>query len=250
MKVTRSSGYLSEIFLSYQGEGLLLGQRHLFVRFAGCNLRCRYCDTPESLTRGPQYRVTFPDGRETLAPNPLSAARLSEIVEEFLSGSASVDALALTGGEPLVQSGFLREWLRASKPDVPCLLETAGVLWSALERVVELLDVISMDIKLPSNSGEGPFWEEHETFLRLARKRRVYVKIPVDGTTSREEFFQAAALVARVDPSIPVFLQPISDPMGKAAAGAPYLDEFHAVARKLLADVRVTPQVHKLVGWR
>ena len=44
-------GYLSEIFVSFQGEGAHVGYRHLFVRLAGCNLRCRYCDTPDSRER-------------------------------------------------------------------------------------------------------------------------------------------------------------------------------------------------------
>ena len=37
---------IAEIFRSIQGEGRLTGTESVFVRTSGCNLRCRYCDTP------------------------------------------------------------------------------------------------------------------------------------------------------------------------------------------------------------
>ena len=48
---------VSEVFASYQGEGIYMGQPQIFVRFAGCNLRCDYCDTPKNqvLEENQQY---------------------------------------------------------------------------------------------------------------------------------------------------------------------------------------------------
>ena len=66
-------GYLSEIFVSFQGEGLYAGRRHLFLRLSGCHLRCRYCDTPGSLERTPSFRV-YSDGTSVLeGANPVTA---------------------------------------------------------------------------------------------------------------------------------------------------------------------------------
>ena len=67
------SGYLSEVFVSFQGEGAHIGRRHLFVRLAGCNLRCSYCDTPDSLERTTAYTVYASGGVPTRHANPVSA---------------------------------------------------------------------------------------------------------------------------------------------------------------------------------
>ncbi len=60
----------SEIFVSFQGEGLHAGRRQVFVRLAGCPLRCRWCDTPESLVPVPSCRIVDADGGR-VRPNPL-----------------------------------------------------------------------------------------------------------------------------------------------------------------------------------
>ena len=72
----QSAGYVSEIFVSFQGEGLYAGRRQLFLRMGGCHLRCRYCDTPDSLERTPHYRAsaTGPSGNEA---NPVEPDRLA-----------------------------------------------------------------------------------------------------------------------------------------------------------------------------
>lgn len=235
--------------MSFQGEGAHVGRRHLFVRLAGCNLRCRYCDTPDSLERKAGYTVYSHGGEET-RPNPVSAADVAPLVMGILDREAPIDAVALTGGEPLTQSEFLAELLRTGRFPVPVLLETNGVLPQRLRDVLPMVDIISMDIKPPSNTGEGAFWEEHATFLDLSRGKDLYVKLLVDEMTTEEDIVRATALVASIQPLVPVFIQPIVDPAGSPAISAARLTRLYCAAREQLGSVRVLPQTHKLLGIR
>jgi len=243
-------GYLSEIFTSFQGEGAHVGRRHLFVRLAGCNLRCRYCDTPDSLVRTAAYAVYRADGAPSIEHNPVSAADLARTVGALIEQETPIDALALTGGEPLTQSEFLRAFLQAGRFRVPVLLETSGVLPHRLREVLPLVDIISMDIKPPSNTGEGAFWSEHAAFLDLAKTKELYVKVLVDETTTDEDVAHAASLLAPIEPAVPAFLQPIMDPTGRPTISTARLTHLYVLARYHLATIRVLPQIHKLLGIR
>lgn len=242
-------GYLSEIFTSFQGEGVHAGRRHLFVRLAGCNLRCRYCDTPDSLERVPSFRVHCIDGSHRDAPNPVSAADAMSEILPLLDAVAPLDGLAVTGGEPLMQPAFLAELLSDARLPRPRLLETNGMLPEPLREVLSVIDVVSMDVKLPSNSGERAFWAQHERFLAAANGK-AYVKVLVDAGTAIDEVARAAALVRAIAPATPVFLQPITDVAGRPDTDAETLQRFFAAARLYVDDVRVLPQAHKALAIR
>lgn len=244
-----SSGYVSEIFSSFQGEGLFAGRRHLFLRMAGCNLRCGYCDTPESLVRTPHCAIHGAGGRDARVDNPLSVDELYARLAPFYR-ARGLHALAITGGEPLLQADFLADLLRAHRPPVPVLLETNGTYPDRLRGLLPWLDIVSMDVKLPSNSGERELWAEHAAFLRESRGKTVYVKVPVDDETSDDEVRTAARLVAGVEPRAAFFLQPIVSAANVALASAERLERFYDAAVDFLEDVRVLPQAHKLLGVR
>jgi 7-carboxy-7-deazaguanine synthase len=242
-------GYLSEIFVSFQGEGAHVGRRHLFVRLAGCNLRCRYCDTPDSLERTATYTV-YGNRKVETRPNPASVTDAVALVASILRREPPIDAIALTGGEPLTQADFVADFLCAGRFPVPVLLETNGVLPRKLQDILPLVDIISMDIKPPSNTGEQPFWEEHAVFLDLCRGKDLYVKLLVDDATTGEDVEQAAALIAAAPPPVPTFIQPIVDQGGLPTISAQHLTHLYRVARQRLDAVRVLPQTHKLLGIR
>jgi len=239
------AGYLSEIFISFQGEGAHVGKRHLFVRFAGCNLRCRYCDTPASLEKTASciIRTTTP---EKVIANPIEAGVLREIIQSIVTAHPPIDAIAITGGEPLMQAEFLAAM--ATDLGAPVLLETNGMLPSQLERVVDRVDIVSMDIKPPSNTGEAPFWKEHASFLRIARQKDLYVKVLVDQVTTPADLAKAAELVAtEASGRAEVFIQPIMDENGVAQIDQHRLSELYLLARRYSDSVRVLPQTHKVL---
>jgi 7-carboxy-7-deazaguanine synthase len=244
------AGNLSELFISFQGEGVHAGRRQLFVRFAGCPLRCRWCDTPDSLVPVPECRIFAVDGAH-VRPNPLTVAALEAEVAALQASSPPLHAMAVTGGEPLAQVGFLVSWLGERPRDLPVLLETAGILPARLERVLPFVSIVSLDFKCPSNTGERARWDEHEACLRLAvaAGRDVYVKMPVDETTAPDEVEHGARLAAATGSAAPLFLTPLTAPDGVALQiGPARLERLHALASRHHPDVRVLPQLHKVLG--
>ncbi|MFQ5477662.1 MAG: 7-carboxy-7-deazaguanine synthase QueE [Candidatus Binatia bacterium] len=244
-------GWLSEVFVSYQGEGSQVGEKHVFVRFAGCNLRCAYCDTPGSLERLDGCRVDYPGGESCSLTNPLSAAQLDDVLRRICDEDSGVRMIAITGGEPMVQHSFLARWLNELPPPRACLLETNATIATDLERIVPRLELVSADVKLPSNSGEPALWERHRAFLAACAATRVYVKVPVDAGTDPAEVEYAAALIATVSPEATLYLQPITHPQtGSWQIAWEGVEALLGQAASRVADTRCVPQVHKLMGVR
>ncbi|MDI6736859.1 MAG: 7-carboxy-7-deazaguanine synthase QueE [bacterium] len=106
---------LVEIFSSIQGEGMLVGFRQIFIRFAGCNLRCSYCDTPAAMTVPETWLVPEFDLE---LPNPVELDQVREVVDRF--DPRIHHSVSLTGGEPLLQVEALEELL-------PSLNQESGV---------------------------------------------------------------------------------------------------------------------------
>lgn len=246
---------LVEVFSSIQGEGILVGRRQVFVRTYGCNIRCSYCDSPETLKETPSpavCRIESPPGSWQFErePNPVSAARLTAVVGDYLSEPHH--SLSITGGEPLLHAQFLAHWLpqiRAAT-DLKVFLETNGLLPEHLARIVHLLDYVSMDFKAPTATGltEEQTWGRHVEFLRIARACVVYGKLVLTPTTTDEEVFRTAETLALVDRSIPLILQPVT-PFGRETAPIRPGDALRhqAIAARILTDVRVIPQTHKMM---
>ncbi len=240
--------FIREIFSSVQGEGPYLGCRQIFIRFSGCNLSCRYCDTLRLAETGRCSVEVRPGKRKYVEmPNPLSAEGLMDILEAYFPLPIHHSA-SMTGGEPLMQAAFLKQMLPALKNlNMQVYLETNGSLPERLSQVIDLVDIISMDIKLPGNSGCGPLWERHRQFLSIASRSRVFVKIVMDDPTPLMDFEKALDLVAGVDDGITLVIQPVTVG-GKCALSPDRALELQAMGLKLLKDVRVIPQAHVMMN--
>jgi organic radical activating enzyme len=241
---------VSEIFVSFQGEGVHAGRRQLFVRLGGCPLRCRYCDTPESLKPVARCRVLGPDGPYE-RPNPLDVEALEAEIERLRRAAPPLHAIAITGGEPLAQTDFLETWLASRRPPLPLLLETAGIWPQRLSRLLPYVEIVSLDFKCPSNTGERARWDEHEACLAAAvgAQRDVYVKMPVDADTDPGEVAHGARLVAAASRPVPMLLTPLTTPEGgRMLIDAAGLERLHAVASREHRDVRILPQLHKVLS--
>ena len=246
-----TSAMIDEVFASVQGEGPWVGQRHIFVRFIGCDLRCSYCDTPDAVksTSGTEVRncraqVTPGSYERESVPNPVTQERLSGLCARLRIPGRSRPVMSLTGGEPLLHRPFLQEWLPAERNTFRIYLETSGVHYAEMRSLAGLIDVVSMDIKLPSATGQRARWDEHRKFLSATEGIERCVKAVVSGSTMPDEILIAARLVAEQDRTVPFIIQPASGP---ESPGAESLILFQNLALEILEDVRVIPQVHTML---
>ena len=243
-------GYMSELFDGIQGEGLFAGYHHAFIRLAGCSLGCKYCDTVRAQRQDGPFRVLR--GAATVVKevgNPVEVSTVVKELKSLLETSKSISMIAITGGEPLEQPRFLRQLLRAIEQlEIPVLLETNGVEYENLDHVLDVVDQISADFKLPSTSGRDDLWDRHAAFLQTARYKQVSIKMAIDESTEPAEVERAARIIRETVDEAPVFLQPVTDSTGLKTISYQHIMELYEVCATHADDVRVMPQIHKVIG--
>ncbi len=236
---------VSEIFSSIQGEGPYVGVRQLFLRLPKCNLTCPYCDTETKIPK--QFRVEKVPGTRIFSKID-NALPLDKLLDLLLTYDFSIHhSLSVTGGEPLLWADELLVLLPFIKENgLKIYLETNGTLPDQLLQLLSLVDVVSMDIKLPFDSKN--FWDVHETFLRYSNQKEVFVKIVVHQDTPLKDLQYARDLIARVDPSILTILQPVTPSQGILTPKPKQLLEWQSLLLEKLINVRVIPQTHVFIG--
>ena len=216
-----TAGKVTEIFASVQGEGLYVGCMQTFVRLMGCNISCAFCDTQ----------------RDEADCKLMSA---DEVLARCVS--FGLKDISVTGGEPLCQVDFLRAFAEdARERGFRIHLETNGTLPNELKKVIEHVDVVAMDMKLPSETKCGEFWEEHTQFLRTASAKEVFVKVVCSKDTPIDEILKCEEIIRKVNPKAPLIIQPMSGcvpDISKIADALKYIKP------------RFIPQCHKILGVR
>lgn len=214
---------ISEIFESIQGEGLNIGQKHLFIRFLGCNLSCEYCDT------------------KICDDNKAIILTKDALFGEIIRYDANI--ISLTGGEPLMQSEFLREFLKEYKSPMKkqIYLETNGSLPFRLRDVIDYVDIVAMDIKLESATGEKNDFSVNDEFLLVARDSNVFAKVVFDENITEKEISAIANLGLKH--GIEIILQP-KMPISKNL-------DMTGIFQKLYSKysrICLIPQTHKFLN--
>lgn len=243
---------MGEIFSSVQGEGLLVGRRQVFIRFAGCSLRCSYCDTKEYWNPKPACcLVEVSSGRFKRVKNPLPSEGVAEVALGLLT--PDTHSLSLTGGEPLEAGDFLVEVASALEgKGAKLYLETSGSHPETMERVLPYLRHASVCVKLRGQV-RGEEWvglfERELDCARLASRAGVktFLKVVVRGKEDLRDFEETCNRLAELD--LPLVLQPAT--RGRGVVPLRELLPFSRMAAERgVKEIALIPQVHRLWGMR
>lgn len=248
---------LVEVFSAIQGEGVNVGTRQIFIRFGGCDLRCSYCDSAHTWNPRQTCDIEVEPGQRCYEtyPNPVSPTSLLDWIKRLDVPNVH-DSISFTGGEPLLQADFLARFLPRlrEETDLPFYLETGGHHPEALALIVDILDLIGMDIKLPSVSGEA-HWQAHREFLNVAKAANtsLFCKLIISATTDVVELTQAARLVQEINPNVSLYLQPMTPLSSAQSALSPSPKQvltWQTQMKQILSQVRVVPQTHKMIDQK
>ena len=233
---------LSEIFTSIEGEGILFGTKTLFVRMAGCHLKCRWCDTSYAL---PMY-----------SGNSYSLEYVKKLIADHLKPFTY--KVNFTGGEPLVQyeavidlAKFVRE------RGLRTYLESACYDSDRFAKLLPYIDICKVEVKMSDskvvdmNHYDNLLQNEIRCLRTSVKNHKItYIKIVVTNSTDIKEF---AGLVENIfqhvrTADISGFIIQPSDRIDEPTTER--LLQFYDIVCPHYREVRIIPQLHKQIGAR
>lgn len=233
---------LSEIFTSIEGEGILFGTKTMFVRLAGCPLNCHWCDTP--------YALALDSGSD------YSIDEVKQLISESLYHNTY--KVNFTGGEPLVQHGAVIELARfVRQKGIKTYLESACYDSARFAKVLPHIDIVKIEFKLRDSKVvdekhyDSLLRNEVECFkLAIGSGKTTYIKVVITNSSSLIEFKELVHEVFRAAKPAEIagfIIQPsykIDEPTLNVLFG------FYDAVYPLYDQVRVVPQLHKMIGVR
>ena len=229
-----------EIFTSIEGEGILYGTKTLFVRFAGCPYSCFYCDTLDALPldSGKEYSIT----------------EACNLIDSNLQDNTF--KVNFTGGEPLIQHEAVSELAKHVKArGLPTYLESACFDSKKFLYVLPSIDFVKIEFK----TIESEFIDEkhYPELLRntleclqaaVEAKKTTYIKIVVSSKTEPESFKEILEQIFKIisKENISGFI--IQPTTSLSEPTLEQLLEFYDLVYPYYDEVRVVPQLHKIIS--
>ena len=234
---------VSEIFTSIEGEGIFVGKKTLFIRFSGCHLKCRWCDTKYALPldSGTDYQI---DEIKDL------------IIKELQPFTYKVN---FTGGEPLLQTEAVIELADFIKKqtNVKTYMESSCFDSELFSKVLPYIDICKIEFKTDDSKVVED--EEYDNLilneikcleLAVESNKATYIKIVVTNSTNLESFKNLVYNISeKIKPSdiLGLIIQPS---FGIDQPTVNKLLDTYDIVQPMFPEVRIIPQLHKEIGAR
>ena len=229
-----------EIFTSVEGEGILYGTKTMFVRLAGCPFTCFYCDTKESLPMDSGIEYSIPDA--------------CKMIDEQLEDHTY--KVNFTGGDPLVQHEAVAELAKhIQSKNIPTYLESSCFDAKKFQHVLPYMDFIKIEFKTKESEFVDP--KHYPTLLDNAfeclrtsidSKKTTYIKIVVSAKTTVETISELTERIFKTISKNDISGFIIQPTFGISEPTLEQLLQFYDVVVPYYDEVRVVPQLHKIIG--
>ncbi len=236
--------HLSEVFTSIEGEGILFGTKTMFIRLSGCHLKCYWCDTPYAL--------------EIKGGNKYSFSDIKKLIDDNLQ--LNTYKVNFTGGEPLLQYEAVKEmakYIKDKNDEILTYIESSCYDYNRFKEILPYIDICKVEFKMSDSNAVD--YKHHDNLINnelkclkiaIQNKKLTYIKIVITRLTSSSEF---KGLIEKIFSKIKkeelagFIIQPtssINEPSMKQ------LLEFYDIVYPVYKEVRVVPQLHKIIGAR
>ena len=231
---------LFEIFTSVEGEGILFGTKTLFIRLAGCPFTCFYCDTKESLPLDSGSEYSIEDA--------------TNLIDSNLKNQTY--KVNFTGGDPLIQHeavALLAKHIQTKK--IPTYLESSCFDIDRFNHVLPYIDIVKIEFKTKdSDFVDSKHYEKLISHTMkclessVKAKKQTYIKIVVSSKTKISDFEGLINDIFNVISSNDIDGFIIQPTYGVSEPSLDLLLDLYDIVYPYYTDVKVVPQLHKLIG--